>query len=122
MIHEKISAYFGEVAGDPHHRYRSWEHCYRFFRELTPSGIAAQRKSPAVSLVLVFLLPWAILSLPLYPVAVASLYGAVDKAAHRQGRRCIIAAQRHHTAMQRRRCIGQPILEPESELAGHVAF
>jgi hypothetical protein len=50
MIHEKISAYFGEVAGDPHHRYRSWEHCYRFFREMTPSGIAAQRENAALQL------------------------------------------------------------------------
>ncbi len=50
MIHEKISAYFGEVAGDPHHRYRSWEHCYRFFREVTPSGIAAQRHTAALHL------------------------------------------------------------------------
>lgn len=50
MIHEKISAYFGEIAGDPHHRYRSWEHCYRFFRELTPSGIAAQRQNAALQL------------------------------------------------------------------------
>jgi hypothetical protein len=50
MIHEKISAYFGEVAGDPHHRYRSWEHCYRFFRDVTPSGIAAQRQNAALHL------------------------------------------------------------------------
>jgi hypothetical protein len=50
MIHEKISAYFGEVAADAHHRYRSWEHCYRFFREVTPSGIAAQRQSAALHL------------------------------------------------------------------------
>jgi hypothetical protein len=50
MIHEKISAYFGAVAGDPHHRYRSWEHCYRFFRDVTPSGIAAQRQNAALHL------------------------------------------------------------------------
>lgn len=50
QIHEKISAYFGEVAGDPHHRYRSWEHCYRFFREVKPSGIAAQREHAALQL------------------------------------------------------------------------
>jgi len=50
MIHEKISAYFGEVVGDPHHRYRSWEHCYRFFREMKPSGIAAQREHAALQL------------------------------------------------------------------------
>ncbi len=50
MIHEKISAYFGEVVGDPDHRYRSWEHCYRFFREVKPSGIAAQRHHAALQL------------------------------------------------------------------------
>jgi hypothetical protein len=50
MIHEKISAYFGEVIGDPHHRYRSWEHCYRFFRDVTPLGIAAQRELAALHL------------------------------------------------------------------------
>src|SRR5690349_1631304 len=50
MIHEKISAYFGKVAGDPHHRYRSWEHCYRYFREVTPSGITAQRETAALQL------------------------------------------------------------------------
>jgi hypothetical protein len=50
MIHEKISAYFGEVAGDPHHRYRSWEHCYGFFRNVKPSGIVAQRQLAALHL------------------------------------------------------------------------
>src|SRR5262245_41156096 len=50
MIHEKISAYFAEVVGDPHHRYRSWEHCYRFFREVTPQGLAAQREHAALQL------------------------------------------------------------------------
>lgn len=49
-IHEKISAYFGEVVGDPDHRYRSWEHCYRFFRDAMPSGIAVQRQSAALQL------------------------------------------------------------------------
>ena len=50
MIHEKICEYYGNVAGDPHHRYRSWEHCYRFFREVTPSGLAAQRHHAALQL------------------------------------------------------------------------
>ena len=50
MIHEKISAYYGDIAGDQHHRYRSWEHCYRYFREVTPSGIAAQRNHAALQL------------------------------------------------------------------------
>jgi hypothetical protein len=50
MIHEKICAYYGEIIGDTHHRYRSWEHCYRFFREVKPSGIAAQRRHAALQL------------------------------------------------------------------------
>jgi hypothetical protein len=50
MIHEKISAYFEEVLGDPHHRYRSWEHCYRYFQDVTPQGLAAQREHAALQL------------------------------------------------------------------------
>jgi len=50
MIHEKINAYFGEVVGDPHHRYRSWEHCYHFFRTVTPSGLTTQRENAALQL------------------------------------------------------------------------
>lgn len=50
MIHDKISAYFGECAGNPHHRYRSWEHCYRFFREMTPSRIVANQDHAALQL------------------------------------------------------------------------
>jgi hypothetical protein len=44
------SAYFGKVAGDPHHRYRSCEHCYRFFRDLKASGFEAQRQNAALQL------------------------------------------------------------------------
>src|SRR5262245_56952795 len=50
MIHEKISAYFGEVVGDPHHRYGSWEHCYRFFQDVKPQGLATQREQAALQL------------------------------------------------------------------------
>jgi hypothetical protein len=50
MIHEKICAYYEGIAGDPHHRYRSWEHCYKFFRDVTSSGIAAQRHHAALQL------------------------------------------------------------------------
>lgn len=50
MIHEKISDYYGDIAGDPHHRYRSWEHCYRFFRDVQPSGLVAQRRHAALQL------------------------------------------------------------------------
>jgi len=31
MIKGKICAYYGNIGGDSHHRYRSWEHCYCFF-------------------------------------------------------------------------------------------
>jgi len=50
MIHEKICAYFGKIAGDPHHRYRSWEHCYQFFRNVKPSELVAHRQHAALQL------------------------------------------------------------------------
>ena len=53
MIHEKISSYFGKIAEFPngkHHRFRSWEHCFRFFRDIHSSGIAAHREQAAVQL------------------------------------------------------------------------
>ncbi len=31
-IAKRIASYFGKVSAEPNHRYRSWEHCYRFFR------------------------------------------------------------------------------------------
>jgi hypothetical protein len=31
-ISKRIAAYFGKVSAEPNHRYRSWEHCFRFFR------------------------------------------------------------------------------------------
>lgn len=31
MIKEIISTYHQETTQDPHHRFKSWEHCYRFF-------------------------------------------------------------------------------------------
>src|SRR5258708_798666 len=47
MIHEKISAYFDNFAG---YRYRSWEHCYRFFRDVKSSGMPAHRDHAALHL------------------------------------------------------------------------
>lgn len=49
-IHQKIHAYHGELAADPHHRYRSWEHCYSFFRRITPAGIVHQHDHAALQL------------------------------------------------------------------------
>jgi hypothetical protein len=47
MIHETIRAYFRTFTGD---RWRSWESCNRFFRDVKPSGIAAQRDHAALQL------------------------------------------------------------------------
>lgn len=33
MIRKLISDSFHETIQDPHHRFKSWEHCYRFFQE-----------------------------------------------------------------------------------------
>lgn len=49
-IHQKIHAYHGNLASDPHHRYRSWEHCYGFFRRITPAAIVQQREHAALQL------------------------------------------------------------------------
>lgn len=31
-IPKRIDAYFGKISAEPNHRYRSWEHCFRFFQ------------------------------------------------------------------------------------------
>jgi hypothetical protein len=49
-IPEKIRAYHGVLSDDEHHRYRSWEHCYRFFRGIEPAGISAARDGAALQL------------------------------------------------------------------------
>jgi hypothetical protein len=49
-IPQMILRYHGDLAGDPHHRYRSWEHCYDFFRRATPAGIVQQRNHAALQL------------------------------------------------------------------------
>ena len=48
-IHEKIDTYYGGMIG-AHHRYRSWEHCYRYFRRSTPETIAEDRDHAALQL------------------------------------------------------------------------
>jgi hypothetical protein len=49
-ICDKIDAYHGKIAGGVPWRYRSWEHCFGFFRRITPAGIAAQRDAAALQL------------------------------------------------------------------------
>lgn len=49
-IHSKVAAFHRALAKDPHHRYRSWEHCYSFFRRTTPADISDQRDIAALQL------------------------------------------------------------------------
>jgi len=48
-IHQKIKAYSSDAANE-HHRYRSWEHCYGYFRGSRPEGIVANRDHAALQL------------------------------------------------------------------------
>ncbi len=48
-IHRAIAAYYGDTLGE-HHRYRSWEHCYSYFRRLRPDGLTADRDHAALQL------------------------------------------------------------------------
>jgi hypothetical protein len=48
QISRAIQAYHGEA--DEHHRYRSWEHCYRYFRQLTEQDLVTNREHAALQL------------------------------------------------------------------------
>lgn len=56
-IHESIQGWFGDVAGEPHARYRSWEHCYSFFQTTGPAAIAGARDFASLQLAF-FLASW----------------------------------------------------------------
>jgi hypothetical protein len=49
-IESTIQSYFGALEQDEHHRYRSWEHCYRYFQGMGPSGLAKDRHHAAIQL------------------------------------------------------------------------
>lgn len=49
-LHLKIARYHDSLAADPHHRYRSWEHCYRFFRSRTREALVAEKDLAALHL------------------------------------------------------------------------
>lgn len=49
-IPEKIRAYRANNISGEHGRERSWEHCYRYFHNLGPKGIAANRDCAALQL------------------------------------------------------------------------
>lgn len=46
----RIAAFHGRVAAGAHHRYRSWEHCYRFFKTSGRETIRANRNIAALQL------------------------------------------------------------------------
>jgi hypothetical protein len=48
-IREKIQAYYGDISGE-HDRYRSWEHCYRYFRIHAPERLNSDRNHAALQL------------------------------------------------------------------------
>src|SRR3954471_24429399 len=56
-VTEHIRAYHDRLAGDEHHRLRSWKHCYRYFRRVGPTVVAGERDAAAVQLG-VYLASW----------------------------------------------------------------
>ena len=56
-LHEKIARYHDCVA-QPHHRYRSWEHCYEFFRDWSRKNFAAEQRNAAALQLGFFLASW----------------------------------------------------------------
>jgi hypothetical protein len=49
-IERTIEAYYGKTAQGVPWRYRSWEHCYRFFRSAGRDGLRSQRDPAALQL------------------------------------------------------------------------
>jgi len=48
-IYQTIQPYYRSIA-EEHHRYRSWEHCYSYFRRTAPGGFAAERHQAALQM------------------------------------------------------------------------
>ncbi len=49
-VTNSIRAYHARLARDEHDRLRSWEHCYRYFRQVGPNGLAGERDTAALQL------------------------------------------------------------------------
>jgi hypothetical protein len=49
-LHQKIATFHDRAVATPHHRYLSWEHCYRFFRSRTREVLLAEKDSAALQL------------------------------------------------------------------------
>ncbi len=56
-IHRAISEYDGLASGE-HHRYRSWEHCYSYFRQARPTSGPAADRDPAALQLAFYLASW----------------------------------------------------------------
>jgi hypothetical protein len=50
QIAETISAFYTRLAADPYHRYRSWEHCYQFFKSRSREEILGDSTSAGLQL------------------------------------------------------------------------
>lgn len=49
-LHQKIATYHEELVAKPHHRYRSWEHCFRFFKSRTRAELVTEKDAAALQL------------------------------------------------------------------------
>jgi hypothetical protein len=49
-VRERVGAFHDRAIASPHHRYLSWEHCYRFFRFRTPDALLIDRDAAALQL------------------------------------------------------------------------
>ena len=47
---QRIAAFHDRAVASPHHRYLSWEHCYRFFRSRTPEDLLKDKDAAALQL------------------------------------------------------------------------
>ncbi len=49
-ISETIDAWIGDMPQVPHHRSRSWDHCYAYFQDAKRSGLKERRDEAAIQL------------------------------------------------------------------------
>jgi hypothetical protein len=49
-VAHRIAAFHDRAVASPHHRYLSWEHCYRFFRSRTPEELLLGKDAAALQL------------------------------------------------------------------------
>lgn len=84
-IADNIRKYYDDIAADEHHRYRSWEHCYRFFRRMGPSEAKRNRDEAALQLGF-YLASWGMYrgSSFLLQRAYTAHYGVIDNLASPQ--------------------------------------